>query len=81
MQTAMFEYADGAILEFATRGQHTDDEGGQRIGNLFYGTKGWLWTEDRQDLAVVHGSAGRQEREGAGLRANSDRRSGRADDE
>jgi predicted dehydrogenase len=46
MQSAMFEYADGSILEFATRGEHTNDEGGQRIGNLFYGTKGWLWTEE-----------------------------------
>jgi predicted dehydrogenase len=46
MQTAMFEYADGTILEFATRGEHTNDEGGQRIGNLFYGSKGWLWTEE-----------------------------------
>jgi predicted dehydrogenase len=42
MQTALFKYADGAILEFGTRGEHTNDEGGQRIGTLFYGTKGWL---------------------------------------
>ena len=27
MQTALFEYADGMILEFATRGEHTNDEG------------------------------------------------------
>jgi predicted dehydrogenase len=46
MQTAMYQYADGTILEFATRGEHTNDEGGQRIGNLFYGSKGWLWTEE-----------------------------------
>jgi len=46
MQTALFEYADGAILEFGTRGEPTNDEGGQRIGNIFYGTKGWLWTEE-----------------------------------
>jgi hypothetical protein len=45
-QTALFEYADGAILEFGTRGEPTNDEGGQRIGNIFYGTKGWLWTEE-----------------------------------
>lgn len=45
-QTAMFEYADGLVLEFATRGEQTNDEGGQRIGNLFYGSKGWLWTEE-----------------------------------
>jgi predicted dehydrogenase len=46
VQTTLFEYADGTVLEFATRGEHTNDEGGQRIGNLFYGSKGWLWTEE-----------------------------------
>jgi predicted dehydrogenase len=46
MQTALYEYADGTILEFGTRGEHTNDEGGQRIGNLFYGTKGWLWIDE-----------------------------------
>jgi predicted dehydrogenase len=45
-QTALFEYADGMILEFATRGEHTNDEGGQRVGNLFYGSKGWLWLDE-----------------------------------
>jgi hypothetical protein len=35
---------DGTILEFATRGQDTNEEGGVKIGNLFYGTKGWLWS-------------------------------------
>jgi hypothetical protein len=42
----MYEYADGAILEFATRGGFTNDEAGVRIGNIFYGTKGWLWIEE-----------------------------------
>jgi predicted dehydrogenase len=46
MQTAFYEYADGMILEFATRGEHTNDEGGQRVGNLFYGSKGWLWIDE-----------------------------------
>ena len=45
-QTAIFEYGDGAILEFATRGEHTNDEGGIRIGDLFYGAKGWLWIDE-----------------------------------
>jgi len=44
-QTALYEYADGTIFEFATRGEFTNDEGGQRIGNLFYGSKGWLWLD------------------------------------
>ncbi len=44
-QTSLFEYADGTMLEFATRGEFTNDEAGQRIGNLFYGSKGWLWLD------------------------------------
>jgi len=44
-QTSLFEYEDGTLLEFATRGQHTNDEGTQKIGNLFYGTEGWLWID------------------------------------
>jgi predicted dehydrogenase len=46
MQTALFEYADGMILEFGTRGEHTPDEGSVRIGNLFFGSKGWLWIDE-----------------------------------
>jgi predicted dehydrogenase len=45
VQTTLYEYADGTVLEFATRGQATNDEGTQRIGNLFYGTKGWVWID------------------------------------
>jgi predicted dehydrogenase len=45
LQTTAFEYADGKILEFATRGGYTNDEGTQKIGNLFYGTKGWVWID------------------------------------
>jgi predicted dehydrogenase len=62
-QTSIFEYADGTIFEFGTRGLYTNPEGvllpdiqvtsnGQissstkakpvRIGNVFYGTEGWL---------------------------------------
>jgi predicted dehydrogenase len=45
-QTALFEYADGMVLEFATRGEHTNDESGIRIGDLFYGSKGWVWLDE-----------------------------------
>jgi predicted dehydrogenase len=45
-QTTMYEYADGSVMEFATRGGYTNDEAGVRIGNLFYGTKGWLWIDE-----------------------------------
>ena len=33
------------MLEFATRGVQTNDEGTQKIGNLFYGTEGWMWVD------------------------------------
>jgi predicted dehydrogenase len=45
VQTTLFKYADGKVLEFATRGTYTNDEGTQRIGNLFYGSKGWVWID------------------------------------
>ncbi|MCJ7447705.1 MAG: Gfo/Idh/MocA family oxidoreductase [Bacteroidales bacterium] len=43
-QTSLFKYKDGKILEFETRGRYTNDEGdlGVRIGNLFYGTEGYM---------------------------------------
>lgn len=43
-QTSVFEYADGKILEFETRGRYTNAEApaGVKIGNLFYGTDGWM---------------------------------------
>jgi len=41
-QTSIFEYADGTILEFGTRGLYTNAEGGVKIGNIFYGSEGWL---------------------------------------
>lgn len=43
--TSLFEYADGTMLEFGTRGEFTNDESGVKVGNLFYGTKGWLWLD------------------------------------
>ncbi len=41
-QTAALEYADGKIMQFEVRGLYTNDENGIRIGNLFYGTEGWM---------------------------------------
>jgi predicted dehydrogenase len=43
-QTSVFEYEDGKMLEFETRGRFTNAEShlGVRIGNIFYGTEGWL---------------------------------------
>ena len=43
-QTAVFKYSDGKMLELETRGRYTNQEGsqGQEVGNIFYGTEGWL---------------------------------------
>jgi hypothetical protein len=43
-QTAVYKYADGKMIELETRGRYTNHEGskGQEVGNLFYGTDGWL---------------------------------------
>ena len=41
-QTIVFEYADGTIFEFGTRGLPTNAEGGMKIGNIFYGSEGRL---------------------------------------
>ena len=43
-QTAVFKYGDGKMLEFEVRGRYTNHEGsrGQEVGNIFFGTEGWL---------------------------------------
>jgi predicted dehydrogenase len=64
VHTTMFEYGDGKVLEFATRGTYTNEEGTQRIGNLFYGTKGWLWIDG--DGRSWQSYLGRKEEKGPG---------------
>jgi predicted dehydrogenase len=43
-QTSLFKYRDGKILEFETRGRYTNTESELKIdiGNLFYGSEGWM---------------------------------------
>jgi predicted dehydrogenase len=65
VQTSILEYADKTILEFATRGQHTNDEGTQKIGNLFYGSEGWLWIDG--DGRRWQSYLGRKEEKGPGM--------------
>ncbi|MBN3519075.1 Gfo/Idh/MocA family oxidoreductase [Algoriphagus lutimaris] len=56
-QTSIFKYADGKTLEFETRGRYTNGEAslGIKIGNVFYGTDGYLevngssWRAFKQD--------------------------------
>lgn len=37
-----FQWDDGKILQFEVRGLHTNGEDEIRIGNLFYGSEGWM---------------------------------------
>jgi predicted dehydrogenase len=56
IHTSSFEYADGSVLEFGTRGEGTNDEGTVKIGNLFYGSDGWLWLDgDGRKWQSYHG--------------------------
>ncbi len=41
-QTATLEYSDGKLLQFEVRGLYTNTEDNIRIGNLFFGTEGWM---------------------------------------
>ena len=55
VHTSLFEYADGTILEFATRGDHTNDEGTQRHRQSVLRHEGMgLGRRRRPALAVVH---------------------------
>ncbi len=41
-QIATFEYDDGKIIQFEVRGLYTNAEDGILIGNLFFGSLGWM---------------------------------------
>jgi predicted dehydrogenase len=43
-QSSSFKYTDGKLIEFETRGRYTNSEGslGVEIGNIFYGSEGYL---------------------------------------
>ena len=65
-QTALYEYADGTLLEFGTRGEHTNDEGGV-IGVIFYGAKGWLWIDETgRNWQSYQGPVGEKNEKGPG---------------
>ena len=53
IQHLVFEYEDGAILQFEVRALATNPEGGTRIGNIIYGSKGWMSSDD--DYRVHYG--------------------------
>jgi predicted dehydrogenase len=43
-QTSLFKYKDGKMLEFETRGRYSNSEAslGVTVGNIFFGTEGYL---------------------------------------
>ena len=47
-QTSVFKYNDGKMLEFETRGRYSNAESSleTRIGNIFYGTEGYVEIND-----------------------------------
>jgi len=49
IQHIAFEYEDGSILQFEVRGLATNSEGSIRIGNLIYGSKGWMSSESEDN--------------------------------
>lgn len=60
-QSAVLEYADGKILQFEVRGLETNGEGAfdVRIGNIFYGTEGWLeLNESTWQVYLANGEKG-----------------------
>jgi len=45
-QVTTFEYEDGKLLVFEVRGHYTHDESGVKVGNMFYGSEGWMAKSD-----------------------------------
>jgi predicted dehydrogenase len=41
-QVCTYTYEDGTMLVFEVRGRFTNDEAGAKVGNLFYGSKGYM---------------------------------------
>ena len=57
-QTTLFEYADGTLFEFSTRGNNTNPEGGVMIGNIWYGSEGRLEMDDGGNWKTFMGPRG-----------------------
>lgn len=54
-QTIVFEYADGTIFEFETRGLPTNAAGELKIGDIFYGSEGRLEIDAGGDWKTFFG--------------------------
>lgn len=49
IQHLSYEYEDGTILQFEVRGLGTNAEADTRIGDLIYGSKGWMNIKNEDD--------------------------------
>jgi predicted dehydrogenase len=49
-----YEYEDGAQLVFEVRGHYTNDEAGVRVGNMFYGSEGYMHSADGYKAHMGH---------------------------
>lgn len=47
-QLATYEYDDGKFIQFEVRGLYTNPEDDIKIGNLFFGTEGWMHLKGNQ---------------------------------
>jgi predicted dehydrogenase len=76
-QLSVFKYQDGKVLEFETRGRHSNAESGLeiRVGNLFYGTEGYVEINNNIWKAFRNGEnkpfAGSKESEGTQVDVSS----------
>ena len=57
-QVANFQYDDGKMMVFEVRGRPTNYEWDVRVGNLFYGSKGYMAIRGRSFETVVDGKPG-----------------------
>ncbi len=64
-QLAVFEWEDGKILQFEVRGLYTNKEDDLKIGNLFFGTEGWM----RVNIAGFQTFMGRKNEPGPAMDA------------
>jgi predicted dehydrogenase len=66
VQSATFEYKDGKIMQFEVRGLTTNTESDMKIGNFFYGTKGWMYiSNDKKEWKTF---LGRKEEPGPSMK-------------
>ena len=61
VHTSLFEYADGTVLEFATRGRTPTTRARRRSATCSTAPKGWVWIDgDGRKWQSYHGAQGRE---------------------